>query len=239
MTRKKRLEAFAVDVLVRLNDLIGDMENRSLAYVLSGGRMSAFANPDWELDRFWTARNRRARRALYALKKQKLIEVQQRGRRVQIALTEAGEQRLLERRIAQAKKYTTNDVVIVVFDIPEEERKTRLLIRRFLSEHHFTQVQKSVWESPYDVGEAMTAFLATMDVGDWIHVYQARRLTLRNGMIVAKKYVCKKKRKIFKKDETRAERVLEVLDLARVSVLFTHEPERSALLRSALATTIS
>ncbi len=177
MPKNKRIASFTMEVLSRLNDVINDVEDRYLAYVVSGFRASAFANPDWTLDRFWSARNRRARQALYALQRQKLIEVRRRGDRIRLALTETGEQRMLAHTIANAPKCERDDVVIIVFDVPESERRTRQQIRLFLSEHRFTQIQKSVWESAYDVAMPLTEFIRRIDAEQWVQVYRANRLT--------------------------------------------------------------
>ena len=48
---------------------------------------------------------------------------------------------------------------MVVFDIPEKYRGLRAILRRFLKSLGFVGWQKSLWLTPFDVGEEVGAFL--------------------------------------------------------------------------------
>ncbi|MDQ2973561.1 MAG: CRISPR-associated endonuclease Cas2 [bacterium] len=67
--------------------------------------------------------------------------------------------------------------LIVIFDIPEEERVKRQRLRLILRELKFVKIQQSVWECRFDCREYLQAEIAESDLGKYVVVYEALRLT--------------------------------------------------------------
>jgi hypothetical protein len=81
-------------------------------------------------------------KGLHYLKKEGMIKYQKYG---SAQITLAGRQKLLLAKI-RAGRLPNKDgqSCIIIFDIPEEKRKYRRFIRKFLLENGFTHLQKSV-----------------------------------------------------------------------------------------------
>jgi len=54
---------------------------------------------------------------------------------------------------------------VVIFDIPERRRKTRVRIRLFMQEYGFVRLQDSVWIYPYDCEDLIALAKANFRVG--------------------------------------------------------------------------
>ncbi|MBI3420860.1 MAG: CRISPR-associated endonuclease Cas2 [Candidatus Sungbacteria bacterium] len=59
---------------------------------------------------------------------------------------------------------------LVVFDIPERERRKRNLIRAELISYHFCQLQKSVWIGEYMLPQEFVSLINTLDLASHIHI---------------------------------------------------------------------
>lgn len=94
-----------------------------------------------------------------------------------LELTNAGEKKF-KRRFAlflQNKRWD-GYFMIVVFDIPEQDKRAREDLRKKLSELGFGMLQKSVWISPYHFEEDMRDFLLLKGLEDEAFVLSAKRL---------------------------------------------------------------
>lgn len=126
---------------------------------------------------FCAPEGKQKRRALRCLQQQKLIRIQEQGKRILITLTTAGKAALLREKI-----YNTADLLpdgqqcLVVFDFPLDARNARNAFRYFLKEVHFVRIQQSVWMTKYNVGAMLRVLVRMMDCEDWIRIYHARPL---------------------------------------------------------------
>lgn len=125
------------------------------------------------------AKERRAVwQALKRLEKQKLLSVEKKGERVVIEFTAKGKTAILQENIRQIKELLPRgEYCVVCFDVPEQIRHVRWFLRDFLKEAGFEKVQKSVWRSPYNVIEPFYELVQTMDIEDWIQIFQAKQVT--------------------------------------------------------------
>src|SRR3989338_443221 len=105
------------------------------------------------------------RRSVDRMYKQGLIK----HKRGQLALTENGE---LALRKLQLKLFGINKPIrwdsrwrVLIFDIPERDRKLREVIRRTLSSNGFLRLQNSVWIYPYDCEDWVTLWKADLKIG--------------------------------------------------------------------------
>lgn len=65
---------------------------------------------------------------------------------------------------------------VVIFDIPERNRKARRALRLKLKELGFGMLQKSVWVSPYHFEESLKEFLFSRGLSPFALVFSAERL---------------------------------------------------------------
>ncbi|KKR31943.1 MAG: PaaX domain protein [Candidatus Gottesmanbacteria bacterium GW2011_GWC2_39_8] len=65
---------------------------------------------------------------------------------------------------------------IVIYDIPEEQRKERRRLRIKLKTLGFGQWQRSVWVSPHPVNEFIKDFIKSSDLSSFCRFYEARDL---------------------------------------------------------------
>lgn len=72
--------------------------------------------------------------------------------------------RHLRKRPSQKPNRTDELSTIVMFDIPEEKRKTRDSLRRYLLKNGYTQIQKSVFISPFKIFGELTEFIRELDI---------------------------------------------------------------------------
>ncbi len=88
---------------------------------------------------------------------------------------------LTERGIAQLKKYEpkklrSDAVVMVIFDIPELSRLKRSRLRTVLRQFRFTQVQKSVWQSKYDVAKYVSLEIQQQKLDGMVKIFEAAEI---------------------------------------------------------------
>ena len=63
---------------------------------------------------------------------------------------------------------------LVIFDIPEYERKKRTAIRVELFAHNFRQLQKSVWIGMVPLSKDFIALLDELDLHGKVHIFSVR-----------------------------------------------------------------
>lgn len=88
--------------------------------------------------------------------------------------------RLTQKGMRDARLYKPEKLkgaeLLVIFDIPEEQKYYRQHIRLLLKELKFRQVQKSVWASRFNFREIIQAEIERYDLDSFVIVYEARKL---------------------------------------------------------------
>ena len=83
-------------------------------------------------------------------------------------ITEKGE-RMLQLEAAKAtiakKRKWDRRWRVVIFDIPERRRRTRVNLRRFMEEYGFVRLQDSVWIYPHDCEDLIALAKANLRIG--------------------------------------------------------------------------
>lgn len=74
----------------------------------------------------------------------------------------------------------------VIYDIPENKRKTRDAIRRILQLMHMGLLQSSVWVSPYDIEEELTGKLKKTGQENSVQIFEAKLALGKNNDFVNK-----------------------------------------------------
>ncbi len=73
------------------------------------------------------------------------------------------------------KKEKSNDLTLVVFDIPEKEKYKRAWLRKYLVELGFEMLQKSVWIGKYQVPEDFIYDLKGLEILDNMHILKVHK----------------------------------------------------------------
>ncbi len=88
---------------------------------------------------------------------------------------------LTQQGLAQLRRYEPTKLqgvasILVIFDVPEHERRARQKLRTLLRELRFSQVQKSVWQTEYDVLNYLVPELQTQHLHEYVQVYESARI---------------------------------------------------------------
>jgi DNA-binding transcriptional regulator PaaX len=110
-----------------------------------------------------------ARNAFYRLMKSGMVQ-----------MDDAGIPHITKKGLLALTPYTSKELknsrIMVIFDIPEQERWKRRQLRSLLRELSFTQVQKSVWVSKYDSREYIKAEVQRLELEYAVFMYEARKI---------------------------------------------------------------
>lgn len=120
---------------------------------------------------------KRIQTAIAQLKKEKFIEKKRISGKLFINLTNKGLIAAIRHKTTNDKKPPINEYCVVVFDIPESERKIRNFFRSFLKESGFKQLQQSVWYTKKDVSEDIIRLVRAADAEKWVRVIKAKSIS--------------------------------------------------------------
>ena len=117
-------------------------------------------------------------RALYNLKKRKIIQVREKNGKVRIILTEKGRLKKLdydmERMTIPKPKSWDKYWRFLVFDIPEDKKLIRDELRAGLKRLGFIQFQQSVWIHPYPCEEEIDFLAEFLKVNQFLTLLTVR-----------------------------------------------------------------
>lgn len=106
----------------------------------------------------------------------KIIEIEKTKGGLTARLTSKGFIEYLKLKLVEAEELPNNYVCIVVFDIPEKDKKIRRLLRIFLNHNYFIPLQKSVWFSFFDVSEILAELMFYFGINSWVKIYIAKEV---------------------------------------------------------------
>ena len=130
-------------------------------------------------DRKESKRAYEEREWLRALERYKCIETKRIGEKLMVRLTAKGWQQALRDKIRCAPNARAGgEICIVIFDVPESERRVRNILRYILRECQFTMLQKSVWISKKDVLTELCALLQGAKLERWIRIITGQEQTV-------------------------------------------------------------
>lgn len=116
-------------------------------------------------------------RAVKRLKKQKLIAISYEGKQTKITLTENGQRKVLSFKLSEMKlKKGKWDGWwrIVIFDIPEKDKKARNFLRSKMQELGFYMLQKSVLVTPWECKDEIDFIKHYYGIGDCVNLIRAK-----------------------------------------------------------------
>lgn len=132
-----------------------------------------------------TAKERkRIKRAVESLKKQKLIDLYEKGDDMVMEITERGEKRVLkykidEVKIARPKKWD-GYWRVVMFDIPENYKKARNALSGKLKEMELYRLQKSVFVCPFECKDEIDFISEFFNVEKFVHYFKTKEMDTKD-----------------------------------------------------------
>ncbi|MCR4312032.1 MAG: CRISPR-associated endonuclease Cas2 [Candidatus Uhrbacteria bacterium] len=112
-------------------------------------------------------------RAVSRLKQRQLIAVRPSKEGWRVRLTKTGAEVYLQRKILDAEMMDDDTICLVMFDIPERQKKLRREIGNFLLNAGFIRLQRSVYISPFDAFQPLREWLKLRKLEGCSVVYRA------------------------------------------------------------------
>ena len=116
---------------------------------------------------------------LYRLRKDELVDDIEKGEKSLLRLTQRGKEilsRLRDKKdkaLPDAKYQSQNDdnLKIIIFDIPEGERRKRVWLRSALKNLNFTMLQKSVWAGKSKLPHEFAIDLNKLKIISYVEIF--------------------------------------------------------------------
>ena len=112
---------------------------------------------------------RELRRRLSELRRRRFIEARRVGKRIEFKVTDRGAL-ALHLDCLHAQQDGGLVATLLIFDIPESERRVRDQIRQLLKQAGFQRFQQSVWLRRADVYEASVGLIRYLGAEKWVTV---------------------------------------------------------------------
>lgn len=174
-TEKKKKLSLAKKILVNILNSAADFSNEMDDMYKYG--VSSVVGSSGRIAEIERARERKYfKEELVRLKRKKLIEERKRGDQLELCLTEEGKNLALRQQILYSNNIVKDKYYLVIFDVPESERKTRDFFRSFLKEADFIQLQQSVWLTQKDIEEYLVELIRVAGAEKWIYVVTATKI---------------------------------------------------------------
>ncbi|MFH0927986.1 MAG: hypothetical protein V1821_00765 [bacterium] len=147
--------------------------------MLFGGRFRLPQEVDeWNRERLHRRLFYNEKRALLRLKQRKMVEIHSRANSIFLALSERGRSLALQYKIVTcAETLPEHSFCYVVFDIPEEARIARRLLRGFLKRAGFTRIQLSVWQTNKAIAGLFLELVRVSGLGKWVTIICGRAMS--------------------------------------------------------------
>ena len=159
--------------IYKLLDKTGDVvsfvfrRRRTLYDVLPGPR-----NPIFE--KYRKDKNKRQfDDIIYYLKRNGYIKIKNLEGKKAIIITKKGINKVLKASFKAEDKIKRKDGkwIMIIFDIPEKTRKSRVLLRGILQNLGYKLFQQSVWITPYDVSEKTEKLLQLYSLDKYVKIF--------------------------------------------------------------------
>lgn len=116
-----------------------------------------------------------------------IIKRSQSGKTPRLLLSEAGKNSLQDYFSPEKKwKQKWNNIwYLLVYDVPEVDRKYRNVLRQFLKRLHMGCLQQSVWVTPHDIRPDFDDLATAANIGTFAYLFESRTvLGLSNRQII-------------------------------------------------------
>jgi hypothetical protein len=117
---------------------------------------------------------------IYRLKKNGYIKIKNLEQNEGIVLTEKGAEKVLKTKLKMKNKQKRSDEKwqMIIFDIPEEKRYLRSLLREKLLLLKYNMLQKSIWICPYDVFKETESVLRKYSIDPYVKLFLIEEIEL-------------------------------------------------------------
>ena len=134
----------------------------------------------------------RMKRAMESLKRQRLIEIYEKGDDEVMEITEKGKKRILKYKfddmnLVRPKKWDGLWRVIS-FDIPERYKRERSALTRKLKDMEIYPLQKSVFVCPFECRDEIDFVGEVLDVRKYVHYFSANEMDEKDEGFLKKYY---------------------------------------------------
>lgn len=106
------------------------------------------------------------------LEEKKLIKKKKVGKNIVIAITPSG--RKLLKKPAMGKRRHDGLSTIITFDVPEEKKRARENLRRYLIRHGYTLLQKSVLIAPTYTTQELKEILRELGISQYVTIISGK-----------------------------------------------------------------
>lgn len=113
--------------------------------------------------------------AVKRLRTKGYIDTKKESGRLILQITEKGQQAVLLKQLLLSEQWD-GKWRVVIFDIPEEFKKVRDVLRSRLKIWGFTQLQKSVWITKKSITIQLRDFIHQAGVSQWVIVFEADKI---------------------------------------------------------------
>jgi len=183
---------------IRDNYSRGELTKEILKGLAVGGLIVAsFALPNLpQVFSFFGIKNAkdrfRTKRAIESLKKQKLINLYEKGEELIMEITERGEKRVLKYKIDEIKiirpKKWDGFWRVIMFDIPESYKRARDALSGKLKEMELYPLQKSVFVCPFECKDEIDFIGEFFNVGKFVHYFITKEMDAKDEEYLKRYY---------------------------------------------------
>lgn len=154
--KKDTLVQKVLNVLQEIGEMIPAPFETPYAYIRRAGNL--------DRPRYW--------RAIGHMKKRGLVHIRSKAGKKFITLTQKGQLTTLLHKAKHFQKPKTWDGKwrLFIFDIPEQARIKRGMLRNLLKKNRFTKLQASVFISPYPINREAIAYLKKTGLSRYIRI---------------------------------------------------------------------
>jgi|SRR3989344_1127375 len=170
-------DKFLWDIYKFLNGA-GEAVNFMLQRPTMGNFLPGPKNPIYR--KYRSAKNkRRFNNLIYYLKKRGYVSVKNLQGRQGLILTKEGIGRALKASFALEERERRKDGkwVMIIFDIPQNHKKARNLLRSILKNLGYKLLQQSVWVSPYDISKRTEELLQLHYLERYVKIFLIQELS--------------------------------------------------------------
>jgi DNA-binding transcriptional regulator PaaX len=120
------------------------------------------------------------RQLIYRLKKNGYIKIKNLEQNEGVILTEKGAEKVLKTKLKMKNKRKRSDEKwqMIIFDIPEEKRYLRSLLREKLLLLEYSMLQKSIWICPYNVFKETESVLRKYSIDPYVKLFLIEEIEL-------------------------------------------------------------
>lgn len=129
-------------------------------------------------------------RIIKRLQKQEMISIREDGEKISIEITEKGKRRLLEYNFEYIElkiKKRDGKWRLVIFDIPEDQKKNRDAFRRKLLQLGMKRVQDSVFDSAFPCKDEVDFLCNYLEISDFVTLVSLDKIE-RGEELIFKRY---------------------------------------------------